>query len=78
MCRTNHEFDDYYFTVYDQNDDYLFSFENIDDFPKFFNYPLKEFLRKLKNNSLFMYDGKLVKIFVQKKFIEKEIIVRRR
>ena len=72
MCRTNREFDDYYFTVYSLDDKYICGFDNIDALPKFFNIEFKELLRKLRNHSDFILNGKLVKVYVYKKekFIE--------
>lgn len=37
MCRTNNMFDDYYFTVYSINDEYICGFDNIETFATFFN-----------------------------------------
>lgn len=72
MCRTNREFDDYYFTVYSLDDEYICGFDNIETLTKFFNIEFKELLRKLRNHSDFILDGKLVKVYVYKKekFIE--------
>ena len=72
MCRTNREFDDYYFTVYSLDDEYICGFDNIDTLAKFFNIKMYELLRKLRNHSDFILDGKLVKVYVYKKekFIE--------
>ena len=72
MCRINREFDDYYFTVYSLDDEYICGFDNIDTLAKFFNIEFKELLRKLRNHSDFILNGKLVKVYVYKKekFIE--------
>ena len=72
MCRTNREFDDYYFTVYSLDDEYICGFDNIDLLAGFFNIEFKELLRKLRNRSEFILNGKLVKVYFYKKekFIE--------
>lgn len=72
MCRTNREFDDYYFTVYSLDDEYICGFDNIDSLPTFFNMKLKEILKNLRNKRNFILNGKLVKVYVYKKekFIE--------
>ena len=72
MCRTNKEFDDYYFTVYSCDDEYICGFDNIDALIDLFNIKMYELLRKLRNRSEFILNGKLVKVYVYKKekFIE--------
>lgn len=72
MCRTNREFDDYYFTVYSLDDEYICGFDNIETLTKFFNMELKELLKNLRNKRNFILNGKLVKVYVYKKekFIE--------
>lgn len=72
MCRTNREFDDYYFTVYSLDDEYICGFDNIETLTKFFNMELKEVLKNLRNKRNFILNGKLVKVYVYKKekFIE--------
>ena len=72
MCRTNREFDDYYFTVYSLDDEYICGFDNIDSLPTFFNIELKYVLRNLRDKNDFILNGKLVKVYVYKKekFIE--------
>lgn len=72
MCRTNREFDNYYFAVYSLNDEYICGFDNIDMLGGFFNMQLKEVLKNLRNKRNFILNGKLVKVYVYKKekFIE--------
>lgn len=72
MCRTNKKFDDCYFTIYSLNDEYICGFDNIDMVSRLFNMEFKELLRKLRNRSEFILNGKLVKVYVYKKekFIE--------
>lgn len=72
MCRTNREFDDCYFTIYSLNDEYICGFDNIDMVSRLFNMEFKELLRKLRNRSEFILNGKLVKVYIYKKekFIE--------
>lgn len=72
MCRTNNMFDDYYFTVYSLDDEYIFGFDDIDTFARLFNMELKYVLRNLRDKNDFILDGKLVKVYVYKKekFIE--------
>ena len=67
MCRINKDFDDYYFTVYSLNDEYIFGVDNIDMLIELFNIEFKELLRKLRNHSDFILNGKLVKVYVYKK-----------
>lgn len=72
MCRTNNMFDDYYFTVYSLDDEYIFGFDDIDTLARLFNMELKYVLRNLRDKNDFILDGKLVKVYVYKKekFIE--------
>ena len=72
MRRTNIEFDDYYFTVYSLDDEYICGFDNIDTLGQLFNMKLKEILKNLRNKRNFILNGKLVKVYVYKKekFIE--------
>ena len=72
MCRINREFDDYYFTVYSLDDEYICGFDNIDTLAKFFNMELFRLLDNLRNKRNFILNGKLVKVYVYKKekFIE--------
>lgn len=72
MCRTNREFDDYYFTVYSLDDEYICGFDDIDTLARLFNMQLKEVLKNLRNKRNFILNGKLVKVYVYKKekFIE--------
>ena len=67
MCCTNNKFDDYYFTVYSLNDEYICGFDNIDMLSNLFNIEFKELLRKLRNRNKFTLNGKLVKVYVYKK-----------
>lgn len=72
MCRTNREFDNYYFTVYSLDDEYICGFDDIDMLPQLFNMELKYVLRNLRDKNDFILNGKLVKVYVYKKekFIE--------
>ncbi len=72
MCRIKREFDDYYFTVYSLDDEYICGFDNIDTLAKFFNMELFRLLDNLRNKRNFILNGKLVKVYVYKKekFIE--------
>ena len=67
MCRTNKMFDDYYFTVYSFNDDYICGFDEVETLSKFLDMKLKYVLYYLKNNINFTLNGKLVKVYVYKK-----------
>ena len=72
MCRTNNMFDDYYFTVYSLDDEYICGFDDIDTLARLFNMELKYVLRNLRDKNDFILDGKLVKVYFYKKenFIE--------
>ena len=72
MCRTNNMFDDYYFTVYSLDDEYICGFDNIDSLGRLFNMELFRLLDNLRNKRNFILNGKLVKVYVYKKekFIE--------
>ena len=67
MCRINKEFDDYYFTVYSLNDDFIVGFDDIETLTKFFNIELKEVFKNIRNKRNFILNGKLVKLYVYKK-----------
>lgn len=41
---------DYFIAVYDLQDNYIYSFDDIDKLTQFFNLSLKEILIKIKNN----------------------------
>lgn len=72
MCRTNIEFDDYYFTIYSLDDEYICGFDDIETLTKFFNMELFRLLDNIRNKRNFILNGKLVKVYVYKKekFIE--------
>ena len=76
MCRVNHDFDDYYFTIYTLNDEIITGFDDIDTLAKFFNIPLKKVLYCLRNNLNLEYNHHKVKIIVFKK--DNEISLRKR
>ena len=78
MCRKNHDFDDYYFTIYTLDDELITGFDDIETLAKFFNMKLKYVLQYLKNNTNFRLNDRLVKVVIIKKELENEIIVRRR
>lgn len=78
MCKVNHTFDDYYFTVYSLDDELITGFDDIETLTKFFNMKLKYVLQYLRNNTNFTLNGRIVKVVIIKKELENEIIVRRR
>lgn len=78
MCKVNHTFDDYYFTIYSLDDELITGFDDIETLTKFFNMQLKYVLRNLRDNNNFILNGRLVKVIIIKKELENEIIVRRR
>ena len=66
--------DNYFISLYDNEDNNLFSFEDIDSATQFFNLPLKTFLRALRNGSI-EYNHKKCKLYIFKK--DKEDIIER-
>lgn len=69
--------DNYFIAVYDQYDNYVTSFENIDDPTKVFNITLMELLRKIRNNLGLEHNGHKLKLFVYKKEKIEENVRRR-
>ena len=69
--------DNYFIAIYDQNDNNIMSFEDIETPVKVFNITLQRLLDKIRNNLGIEYKGHKLKIYVFEK--EKEIEnVRRR
>ncbi len=62
----------YFICLYDEQDNYITSFENIESSTQFFNMRLCNFLRALRNGVI-EYDHKRCKLFVFKKDKEEEI-----
>ena len=59
--------DNFFIAVYDQNDNYIASFENIESIETAFNIKLKEVLKRIKNNLGLEYNGHKLRLFVYKK-----------
>lgn len=67
MCKKLDYLNDYYIEIYDEQDNYIGFLENIENACKLFNKELKEVLRKLRNNEMFVKNGKKYKLFLNKK-----------
>ena len=67
MCKKLDYLNDYYVEVYDEKDNYITFFNDIKTLNTVFNKELKEVLRKLRNNEMFVINGKKYKLFLNKK-----------
>ena len=69
MCRSLKEkYKDYYIAMYDKNDNYVYSFENIEDAANVLNIEAKEVSRKIKNDDYIRFGKTVVKLYLQPKF----------
>lgn len=64
--------DNYFICLYDKQDNYITSFENIEQSSKFFNMKQKNFLRALKKGVI-EYNNQRCKLFVFKKDKEDDL-----
>lgn len=62
------KYNDFYFAVYDLNDNYICFFETIDEASTLLNMKPFHFYRNLRENRLFIFRNILVRIFPYKKF----------
>ena len=69
--------DNYFISVYDENDNNIASFENIETPTKVFNIELKKILESIRNNTRLEYKGNIIKLIVYKKEPIKEAVRRR-
>ena len=70
--------DNYYVSVYDTDDNNIMSFEKIEDMPYFFNQPLFQIIRAIRDNlGMLEYSGHKVKLYVYKKENEKRVVSRK-
>ena len=67
MCRKNYFLNDYFVSVYDNQDNNVFNFESIENTSKFFNISLKELLIKIRNNSYIKINDNIYKFYLYKK-----------
>lgn len=68
--------ENYFIAVYSEKDNYLFSFDTLEETSYFFKMPIKEILRKLRQNTFINDNGVFVKLYLYKK--ENEYSVRKR
>lgn len=69
--------DNFFIAVYDQNDNYITSFEKIESIDTAFNIGLKKILEAIRNNTRLEYNNLKLKLFVYKKEKIKEEVRRR-
>ena len=69
--------DNYFISVYDENDNNIMSFENIETPTKVFNIELKKILEAIRKNARLEYKGHILKLVVYKKEPIKEAVRRR-
>ena len=69
--------DNYFISVYDENDNNIMSFENIETPTKVFNIELKKILEAIRKNARLEYKGNILKLVVYKKEPIKEAVRRR-
>lgn len=67
MCKKLDYLQDYFFVVYDYLDNYINSFDNIEDPTKFFNIEKKELLRKIREKKQIEHRGNLYRVYMFKK-----------
>lgn len=68
--------ENYFIAIYTEEDDYIFSLDTLEETSNFFQIPVCEVLRKLRQDSFINYNGNLVKLYLVKK--EKEMAIRKR
>lgn len=78
MPIVNKQFDNFYFAVYTYNDELITVFDTIDNLARFFNRPIFETLRKLRNHSCFEKDKHKFKVYIYPKFELQENYNRKR
>lgn len=59
----------FYYSLYSNDDEFITIVEDIKTLSNVFKMPLKEVLRKLRNNSQFILNGKLINVYPEEKFI---------
>lgn len=69
--------DNYFISVYDENDNNIMSFENIESTSTAFNIGIKPILKHIRYNLGFEYKGHILKLVVYKKEPIKEAVRRR-
>lgn len=69
--------DNYFIAVYDCNDNYITSFENIEMVPAVFNIKLKKILESIRNNTRLEYNNLKLKLYIYKKEKIEENVRRR-
>jgi len=68
--------ENYFIAVYSSDDEYIYSFETLEEASKYFSIPVCEILRKLRQNTFINYNSNLLKLFLVKK--EKESSIKKR
>lgn len=68
--------ENYFIAVYSSDDEYIYSFETLEEVSKYFSIPVCEILRKLRQNTFINYNGNLLKLFLVRK--EKESVIKKR
>ena len=68
--------ENYFIAIYSIDDEYIFSLDTLEETSNFFNIPVCEVLRKLRQDSFINYNGNLVKLFLVRK--AKETVIRKR
>ena len=58
---------DYFVAIYDLQDNYVYSFDDIESLTQFFNLSLKEILLKIKNNLTIKLQNKEFRLYIYKK-----------
>ena len=69
--------DNYFIAVYDSNDNYITSFENIEMVPTVFNIKLKKILESIRNDTKLEYNNLKLKLYIYKKDKIEENVRRR-
>lgn len=59
--------DNFFIAVYDQYDNFITDFDNIESTTNAFNISLKKILESIRNKTRLEYKGKKLKLFVYKK-----------